>query len=176
MKKIIIVLIVFLFYSCSTTKNVENKKNDSNNEKPITYDYADKINDEQLNFIKKNYNWTNEKILILSYIQPIAISTCNIDYKTIPESGKKWRKDFYSKINTEGCLNIQVFGSGEIIKSKLDNITYFDDKDDFLYENYFSRKKSCFGILVINNEGYYIQDNGHTSEKQVEKFIENLKK
>jgi hypothetical protein len=176
MKKILIGLIIILFYSCSATINLENQTNDSKNEEQIIYDYADKISDEQLTFIKKAYNWNDEKILIIDYVQPIEISPCELDYKSIPNSGKKWRKDFYSKINIEGCLNIQVFGSGEIIKeSKLDNITYFDDKNDFFYKNYFSRKKSCFGILVINNDGYYIQHNGHTSARQVAKYIEKIK-
>ena len=176
MKKILIGLIILLFHSCSTTKNLDNKTNDSKKAKPIIYDYADKISNEQLNFIKKTYNWNDEKLLIINYIQPIEISPCKIDYKSIPESGKKWSKDFYSKINTQECLNIQVFASGELIESKLDNITYFDDKDDFLYDNYFSRKISCFGIFIVNNDGYYIQYNGHKSERQVAKFIENLKK
>lgn len=167
MKKVLIGLVVLLLYNCSTTKNKKDK--------PIFYDYADKISTEQLTYIKNTYNWNDENILIIDYIQPIEISPCKLDYKFIPESGKEFRKKFYSKINTEGCLTIQVFASGELIKSKLDNITYFDDKDDFLYENYFSRKKSCFGILVINNDGYYIQYNGHNSERQVAKFIENLR-
>ncbi|PCI02537.1 MAG: hypothetical protein COB81_05110 [Flavobacteriaceae bacterium] len=175
MKKILIGLIIFLFYSCSTTKNAENRTNDSHKEKPLIYDYADKINDEQLKFIKESYNWNNEKILIISYIQPIAISTCNINYKTIPDSGKKWREDFYSKINTEDCLKIEVLANGEKVKNILDNIIYFDDKNDFLYDNFFNRKKSCFGIMVVNNDGFYIQYNGHYSERQVAKFIENLK-
>jgi hypothetical protein len=175
MKKIVIGLIIISFYNCLTIKNLENKTNDYLSEKPIIYDYADKINYEQLNFIKKSYNWNNEKILIITYVQPIAISTCNIDYKTIPESGKKWREDFYSKINTEDCLNIEIFADGEKIKSKLDNLIYFDDKDNFLYDNFFSRKKSCFGIMVLNNNGFYIQYNGHYTETQIAKFIENLK-
>lgn len=175
MKKILIGLIILLFYNCSTTKKLENQTNESKNEQPIIYDYANKISNEQLTFIKKTYNWNTENILIINYVQPIEISPCKIDYKSIPESGKEWRKDFYSKINTEGCLNIQVFASGELLKSKLDNIIYFDDKNDFLYESYFSRKKSCFGILVVNNNGYYIQYNGHTSERQVAQFIELLK-
>jgi hypothetical protein len=183
MKKIIIALTIIIFYNCSTSKNTESKKFVIENEKVVVgdgktviYDYADKINSEQLNFIKKTYNWKNEKILIIDYVQPISISTCNINYSKIPDSGKKWRKEFYSKINTEDCLKIQIFSNGEKLKKRLDNIIYFDDKNDFLFDIFFSRRKSCFGVLVLNNEGYYIQHNGHTSENQVSKFIENLKK
>lgn len=175
MKKLLIALIIITFYNCSTTRKAENKIILTQDEKPIIYDYADKISPDQLNFIKKSYNWKNEKILIISYIQPIKVSTCNIDYKKIPESGKKWREDFYSKINTKDCLKIEVLFNGEKIAEKLDNIEYFDDKNDFLFNTFFSRKKSCFGVVVINNKGFYIQYNGHYSERQVSKFIENLK-
>ena len=175
MKKTILPIIISLtILSCSTSKTVENKKVESLNEKPITYDYADKIGSEKLNFIKRTYNWNNEKILILNYSQPI--DSCHFDNNKITSEGKKWWKDFYSKINTEDCLNIKVLANGERVKNKLDNLKYFDDKNDFLFTNFFGRKKSCFGILVINNEGYYIQYNGHYSEKQVAKYIANLKK
>lgn len=175
MRKFILqTIIIFTFLSCSTTKTVEGNKVDSQNEKFITYDYADKINSEKLEFIKKNYNWNSQKILILNYSQPI--SSCHFDNNKITSDGKKWWKNFYSKINTDDCLNIKVLANGERVNNKLDNIYYFDDKDDFLLTNFFGRKKSCFGVLVINNEGYYIQYNGHYSERQVSKYIENLKK
>ncbi|WP_339848707.1 hypothetical protein [uncultured Dokdonia sp.] len=169
MKKTILqILIGLTILSCSSTKII-----DSVNEKPITYDYADKIDSEKLNFIKTNYVWNNEKILILNYRQPI--NSCHFDNNKITSESKKWQKEFYSKINTDDCLNIEVLANGERVKEKLDNIKYFDDKNDFLLTNFFGRKKSCFGVLVINNEGYYIQYNGHYSEKQVAKYIENLK-
>ncbi|WP_055445199.1 hypothetical protein [Lacinutrix himadriensis] len=161
---ILITLIVFSFYSI---------KGMAQEEKPILYDFADKINTEQLNFIKKNYNWNNEKLLIINYSQPI--SSCHFDNNKITSDSKKWWRDFYSKINTEDCLNIKVLSNGELVKRKLDNIKYFDDKNDFLLNNFFSRKKSCFGVLVLNEQGDYIQYNGHYSERQVAKFIENLK-
>lgn len=175
MKKTIIQIIIgFTIFSCSSSKTVENKRADSQNEKPITYDFTNKIDAKKLNFIKNNYNWNDEKILIVNYSQPI--NSCHFDNNKITTESKKWWQDFYSKINTEDCRNIKVLVNGERVKNKLDNINHFDDKNDFLLTNFFSRKKSCFGVLVLNNEGYYIQYNGHYSEKQVAKFIENLKK
>ncbi|MDO6853677.1 hypothetical protein Q4599_08795 [Cellulophaga lytica] len=54
MRKFILqTIIIFTFLSCSTTKTVEGNKVDSQNEKFITYDYADKIDSEKLEFIKK---------------------------------------------------------------------------------------------------------------------------
>lgn len=72
-------------------------------------------------------------------------------------------------------MNIKFLANGERVKRKLDNISYLDDKNDFLLKNFFDRKKSCFGVLVINQDGDYIQYNGH-SERQVAKFTENLRK
>lgn len=175
MKKTIVQIIVCLIItSCSSTKNMDEKQNSIRKEKPITYDYANKINSAKLNFIKKNYHWTHEKILIINYSQPI--SSCHFDNNTITSEGKKWLRNFYSKINTDNCLNINVLANGENVKSKLDNVNYFDDKYDFLLTNFFDRKKSCFGVLVLDDQGYYIQFNGHYSERQVSKYIENLKK
>lgn len=180
MKKITLQLIVCLILtSCSSTKNLDDKKSNTHQVKPIevkpiTYDYADKINSAKLEFIKKNYNWKSQKVLIINYSQPI--SSCHFDNNKITSEGKKWWRDFYSKIDTHNCLNIEVLAEGERVHRKLDNVRYFDDKYDFLLTNFFERKKSCFGVLVLNDEGYYIQYNGHYSERQVAKYIENLKK
>lgn len=172
-KKTIQLLISVLIVSCSSTKTVENRKAYVNNEKPILYDFIGKIDSEQLLFIKDSYNWNTEKILIINYSQPI--SSCHFNNNQITTESEKWWKDFYSVINTEDCLNIKVLANGERIKRKLDNIHYFDDKNEFLLDSFFARKKSCFGVLVINEQGDYIQYNGHYSERQVAKFIENLR-
>ena len=96
MRKIILQTIIILtILSCSTTKTVESNKVDNQNEKPITYDYADKIDSEKLGFIKKNYNWNNEKVLILNYSQPI--SSCHFDNNKITSDGKNGGKIFIPK-------------------------------------------------------------------------------
>ena len=159
---------IFITY-CSSTSTTTTLGNN----KPIYYDFADKLSAEQLQFLQSTYNWDTEKILIINYNQPI--SSCHFDNNKITSQGKRFWQDFYAKINTENCLNIQVLANGERVKNKLDNITYFDDADDFLLDNFFNRKKSCFGVLVINQTGNYVQFNGHYSEKQVATFIEELK-
>ncbi|MFD0964065.1 hypothetical protein [Pseudofulvibacter geojedonensis] len=62
-KTILYIIIGILITFCSTTKNVNIEKEKSSNGKPITYDFADKISKEKLDFIKKNYNWSTEKYL-----------------------------------------------------------------------------------------------------------------
>lgn len=49
------------------------------------------------------------------------------------------------------------------------------DKDNFLLNNFLKEKKTCFGVMVLNEKGVYLQYNGHYSEKQVSSFIEKLK-
>jgi hypothetical protein len=170
-KKLLQIFIGILFFSCSSTKNVDNSSIETK-EKTITYDYAGKVDNNQLRFIKTNYNWNTEKVLIINYKQPLSI--CHFDNHKISK-GNKWWKKFYSKIDTENCANIHVLANGEIKNKNIDNKNIFDDKNDFLLSNFFNRKTSCFGVLVVDNEGYYIQYNGHYSERQVSKYIENLK-
>ncbi|WP_223551665.1 hypothetical protein [Aestuariivivens sp. NBU2969] len=133
-KRIIQIVIGLLVVSCSPTKTVVNNKTDIKKEKTIYYDFAGKLTAVQLFFIKNSYNWDNEKILIINYRQPI--SSCHFDNNKITSGGKNWWKDFYSKINTENCLNINVLANGERVKKKLDNIYYFDDKNDFFLLSY----------------------------------------
>ena len=111
--------------------------------------------------------------MIINYRQPL--SDCHFDNHKITSDSKKWWTEFYSKVDVDNSLNIDVFSNGEKIRKKMDNRNYFDDKDDFLLNNFFDRKKSCFGIMVLNQQGQYFQFNGHYSEKQVEIFINELK-
>ena len=172
MKKILLqIFIGILIFSCSSTKNEDNLSVESK-EKVISYDYAGKVDSNQLSFIKTNYNWNTERVLIINYKQPL--SSCHFDNHKISAESTWWKK-FYSKIDTENCANIHVLANGEEKNKNIDNKYIFDDKNGFLLLNFFKRKTSCFGIFVVNNEGYYIQFNGHYSERQVSKYIENIK-
>lgn len=175
MKKTILqIIIVISAFACTSTQEI--KKTSSNNrvEQPVDADFAGKVDGENLNLIKDYYHWEDEEILIINYKQPV--SGCHFDNHKITPQSRKWWKDFYSKINTDNALNIQVLSNGEKVKNKLDDTKFFDDKNDLLLNNFFGRKSSCFGVLVLNDRGEYLQFNGHYSERQVEAFIEHLKK
>ena len=175
MKKIILqTLLGILTISCSSTKVVDNVEADNLKEQAVNATFAGKVDSQHLNLIKQYYHWQDEEILIINYKQPI--SSCHFDNNTITSKGKKWWKDFYSDINTANTLNIQVLANGEKVKNKLDDLNFFDDKNDLLLNNFFNRKRSCFGVLVVNKNGDYFQYNGHYSESQVGAFIENLRK
>ena len=174
MKKIILPLFIMISsLSCSSTQVVKNDEPENFQAQPVSADFAGKIDSQILDQIRDFYHWKEEEILIINFKQPL--SSCHFNNNKITTGGKKWWKNFYSKINTENALNIQVLANGERVRRKLDDIKYFDDKNDLLYNHFFRRKSSCFGVMVINEEGEYYQYNGHYSERQVSAFIENLK-
>lgn len=173
MKKIILLFICVINYSCYSTKTTENTISEKESKKPIYYDFEGKLDEAQLTFLKNNYHWKDEKILIINYNQPISF--CHFDNNKITPESKKWSENFYKKINTENCLIIKVLANGERVQNKLDDIKYFDDKMDFLQMNFFYKRKSCFGVLVLNQFGDYVQYNGHYDEDQVDHFIKVLK-
>lgn len=175
MRKIILqILIGILAVSCSSTKVVNNVKANNRKKQPVHADFAGEVDSQDLILIRQYYHWKDEDILIINFKQPV--SSCHFNNNKITSKGKKWWKDFYSKNNTENTLNIQVLANGERVKNKLDDLTFFDDKNDLLLNNFFNRKSSCFGVLVVNKDGDYFQYNGHYSERQVRVFIENLRK
>jgi hypothetical protein len=153
----IILCCLFTFYSFG-----------QNDKKPINYDFTGKLNEVQMKFMMDYYNWNSKEILIINFIQPR--SDCHFDNHTHNLENTKWWKDYYKKIDIKDCSNIFVCAE----KHKRDKTLYYD-KANFLYDNFFNRKESCYGVLVLNKNGDYLQFNGHYSEKQVSKYIENLK-
>lgn len=169
MKKAMLKMFAILFIvSCASTKTKNEQKN-----KVITYHFKGEMNAEQLNLINNFYHWQNEEILIINYNQPIT--SCHFNNHIISHTGKRWWKRFYSKINTENCLTINVYANKKKMKGNLNFENYYDDKKGFLLKNFFNRHQSCFAVLVVNKKGNYYQFNGHYSEEQVAKYIELLK-
>ncbi len=163
MKKILFALLIIFSFNCSSTEKVNNTvTNDKTKNKIVYFDFTGVLNKKQINFINKNYDWDSGKLLIINFTQPR--SYCHFDNHKRTSQSVKWWHSFYSKINIENCSNIFVVSNGYRNK----------DKDNFLLNNFFNRKKSCFGVMVINGNGLYLQFNGHYSENQVSKFIEKL--
>lgn len=165
MKKYLLLIFIGLQFACSGSR-----KTNSNSPE---YDFTDKLDQEDLAYLKEVYHWKEEKVLIINFIQPE--SSCHFDNHKITPSGKAWWKNFYSQMNTENCLNIHVYANGKRVIGKLDGQKYFDDRDGFLLDNFFRRKRSCYGVMVVNDEGKYLQFNGHYSEGLVENYIQLLK-
>jgi len=79
--------------------------------KTIECDFANRVNEKSLNFIKKNYNWNTCKILVINYSQPL--NYCHFDNNLISKQIIKFFEDFYVKINKEDCLLIKVRSNGK---------------------------------------------------------------
>jgi len=161
-------------YSCSTTKNtIHPKSQDKVEDKAILYDFTGTLSKERVEFLKNNYDWVSGNILIINFLQ--LRSDCHFDNHKHSNEGKRFWKEFYSKINTDNCSIISVCAGGHKNNQSIYKRNYDVDKNGFLLNNYFKRKKSCFGVMVINEKGDYLQYNGHYYKKQVSKYIENLR-
>lgn len=172
MKKKFYGFIIILFFSCSTQKTTESISKETL-KNSFVFDYAGKLNQKQFDFIKTTYQWNNEKILIINFRQPKSF--CHFDHCEHYLKGNKWWRDFYSKVALESCQNLFVFSDKFRLDINIDDKNNFEDKNSFLLTNFFKKKKSCFGVMVLNERGGYFQFNGDYSQKQVASFIENLK-
>jgi hypothetical protein len=128
----------------------------------------------QLKFIKENYNWKSEEILIINFLQPRE--NCFWNNNEHSNSSIKWWEKFYSNINLTNISNIYVYSDKISAKKIIDSKTRFEDYNNFLLNNFFNIKKECFGVLVINSLGEYEFIEGEYTEKQVENLIENLRR
>ena len=88
---------------------------------------------------------------------------------------KEWWENFYSKIDLTDVANRYVYSNAKAAKKILDSKIYLDDEKDFLLKNFFSKEPFCYGVLVINNFGFYEMLSREYSEEEVTYFIEILK-
>ena len=158
MKKII--MLFFISLGIMSFKNNKEKISNGN------------LTEIQLNFIKENYNWNSEDIIIVNFRQPRA--NCFYDnYKDLNNS-VSWWNSFYSIINLKNTLNIFVYSNKKAALNVIDSKTHFEDKNNFFLNTFFYDGRECYGLLVINKLGYYKQINGEYSENEVTNFIELL--
>jgi len=136
--------------------------------------YNGKINQNQLSFIKNNYPWKTGEILVINYRQPR--NSCHYDnYKNLsPKTSSKYWNDFYSKMEFKNISNIWVYADSKRANKVLDNTRNFEDKYYFFSVNFFSKDKTCHGILAINDQGDYIQKNGEYTQEEVAGYLKKL--
>jgi hypothetical protein len=158
MKKIIVLFII----SLGMMSFKYNKEKNSNG----------KLTEIQLNFVKENYNWNTEDIIIVNFRQPRT--NCSYDNYINLNNSVSWWNSFYSKINLKNTLNIFVYSNKKAALNVIDSKTHFEDKNNFFLNIFFSDVRECYGLLVINKLGYYKKINGEYSENEVTNFIESL--
>lgn len=170
MKKKILLLLIIIVAGCKSTEKPTMALEDKDYIPPL--DFAGQLDGEKLAFIKDNYNWPEESVLVINYKQPN--SRCHFNYKKKVKDSTDWWRASFSKTALKNSSEIYVISESHYVTRFLDNETYFGDKGDFLFENFFERKHSCYGVMVVNETGDYLQYNGNYNKKQVAKYVEAL--
>ena len=132
-----------------------------------------KIDEEKLKFIKENYNWNEENIIVINFLQPI--SNCHYDAYENLSIPSKWWTNFYSKIDLTNVANRFVYSDANAARRIIDSKIYLTDEKNFILNNFFSKEPYCHGVLVINNFGFYEMLSREYSIKEVIYFIKILK-
>jgi len=138
MKRLIILLIGIIFLSCSSSKEINIKKINPEKVEKNIFGFSGKIDKESLSFIKENYLWNNEKILIINFRQPK--SYCHFNNSFINNQSLNFQKRFYSKINTNDCLIINVLSNKKNIRKKLMQKKHYIDKNKYFLNNFLIEK------------------------------------
>ncbi|MFY8065242.1 MAG: hypothetical protein ACOVNM_02000 [Flavobacterium sp.] len=127
----------------------------------------------QLLDLKKKYNWSNEKVLIVNYYFPRK--ECHYNQYDDLKKGKIWFEDnIYKKINLSNAKNIFVYSDKIKARKIIDSKTCFEDFDNYFLKNFFKIKDNCFGIIIINDEGEFSFKIGEFSSDDVILLLKNV--
>lgn len=133
-----------------------------------------KLSELQLEIVQKNFNWdANNKVIILNFLQPK--SNCHYDNYSNINKPNLWWKNFYSKIDLTNVENKFVYSDSLAAKKIIDYKKNFSDKDNFLLNNFFNDTPYCFGIIVINSQGFYKIKGSEYLQDEVKSFLKSLK-
>ena len=130
---------------------------------------------EELNFIKKTYGWNSNDFLVISFRQ--SRSKCHYDnYKSLRNSTLKRRgfDNMREKTNAFDTKIISVSSDKDRVEKYIDNEFTFFDLYDFLGFRFFSKNKSCFCLIVINNSGDFKTKVGEYSIDDINSFLTEL--
>lgn len=134
-------------------------------------DYSGKLNVTQLNVIEGLFSWEKEELIIINYRQPIRY--CHYD-QYISVGSTKWFDDFYSELNLKNTHNVFVYYESKRSEGIIDGKKHFFDLNKYLFNNFFNKGKSCYGLLIVNKNGIYQQKIGEYSKKYIKKYINKL--
>ena len=128
----------------------------------------------QLEFIREKYKWNSENLLLINFVH--ASERCFYNNNLNLENKSLVWKEFYSKVDLYGVLNIYVYSDSIAAKYIINNHTVFQDFDNFLLNQFFNSKKECYGVLIVNSAGKYEMKEGEYAPSEIENFIKKLKK
>jgi len=135
--------------------------------------YIEKITETELKFVKENYKWNSEEFIIINFRQPK--SSCHYDnYKNLKKSSEWWIK-YYLEMELINVRNIFVYSDKEKAKKIIDRKNHFDDMNSLFLNKFFSKDKTCYGILIINKNGDFQKKAGEYTHENIMELINNLK-
>ncbi|KQC33175.1 hypothetical protein AAU57_07510 [Nonlabens sp. YIK11] len=145
----------------------------------LRYDYAGTFNQEDLQFLKDTFRWTQD-VLVINY--NLSDDNCAIPYnkptdpKTRYDRARNYWDSFYSDIDLMGAKVVHVEASERYGKAfgSYSNRYYWDEKG-FLLDHFFNNARECENVLVVNKEGKFYQENRSYSQQQVAFYIAKLK-
>lgn len=145
----------------------------------LKYDYAGKFNQQDIDFLKETFDWTND-VIVINYTLPeenctIAIKKPN-DPKDRFERARNWWNPFYNAIDLMDSRVVHVEASEKYGKAFGSYTTqYYWDEKGFLLDHFYRNARGCEAVLVVNRDGQFYQQNDYYSKEQVAFYIAKLK-
>ncbi len=132
-----------------------------------------KLSETQLDFVKQNFNWTTEDVIIVNFKQPR--NKCHYDAYQNLKVSTKWWTGFNSQMDLKNIQNIFVYSDSKKAKNSFDSKTHFADTNAFFLNHFFSEDITCEGVIIIHKNGAYRKKAGEYIQKEIETFISQLK-
>lgn len=159
MKKVIIAFVFFIVSSANLM--AQNNK----------YEFNGVLTSSEIQIIKKRFNWDTEKTLVVNFRQPLDYCHYN-QYINVKLS--TWFEDYFSEMKLSDSRIVYVYSEAKLARKRIDNKDYFADENNFLFNKFFNKRKSCYAILIIRSNGEYQQKNGEYSPKDILRMIQNM--
>lgn len=110
--------------------------------KSFSQNENNRLNEQEITFIKENYNWAEEEVLLINYKQPVQF--CHYDNYANIVNSHKWWDQFYAKMELTNVKNIFVYATERRARKIIDSVKHFSDKDSFLLNRFFREEKTCY--------------------------------
>lgn len=159
--------------------NPDSTKITGNLEDNLRYDSAGTFNQEDLNFLKETFRWTQD-IIVINYNLEDKYCQVNYNRSSDPENrfnrARNYWDAFYSEVNLMGAKVVHVEASERYGKAfGTYSSQYYYDEKGFLLDHFLNNARECETVLVVNREGKYYQENFSYTKEQVAYYVAKLK-
>lgn len=133
-----------------------------------------KLPEEQISAIKYEYNWQDEKYLIVNY-RFLAKDCSYNNYADLEKTYNWFNETIYSSLDNSLFRNVFVYADKLAAKEILDNENNYADVGHYFLKNFFNQKNNCYSVLVINKAGKYKIILGEYSKQDIVNLLDALK-